>query len=55
MIEIETERLPAKDLLLAMRLGDGQYEPNIPVSARVRADIGPDGIPQDDRRPHPAR
>ena len=45
-VEIETERLSAKDLLLALRLGDGQYEPNIPVTARVRAQIGPDGIPK---------
>jgi hypothetical protein len=45
-VEIETERLPAKDLLLALRIGDGQYEPNIPVSARVRASIGADGIPK---------
>jgi hypothetical protein len=45
-VEIETERLSAKDLLLALRVGDGQYEPNIPVSARVRASIGADGIPR---------
>ena len=45
-VEIETERLPAKDLLLALRIGDGQFEPNIPVTARVRAQIGPDGIPK---------
>jgi hypothetical protein len=32
--------------MLAMRLGDGQYEPDLPVSARIRADIGPDGIPR---------
>jgi hypothetical protein len=45
-VEIETERLSAKDLLLALRLGDGQIEPNIPVTARVRALIGDDGIPR---------
>ena len=45
-VEIETERLSAKDLLLALRIGDGQFEPNIPVTARVRAQIGPDGIPK---------
>ena len=47
MVEIETERLPAKDLLLALRIGDGQYEPNMPVSARIRA--------SDRRRRHAAR
>jgi hypothetical protein len=46
IIEIETDKLPAKDLMLAMRLGDGQYEPDMPISAHVRADIGPDGMPQ---------
>jgi hypothetical protein len=45
IVDIETQRLPAKDLMLAMRLGDGQYEADVPVSARIRADIGPDGIP----------
>jgi Protein of unknown function len=46
LVEIETERLPVKDLLLAMRIGDGQYEPDVPMSARIRAEIGPDGTPQ---------
>jgi hypothetical protein len=46
IVEIETERLPARDLLLALRIGDGQYEPNMPVSGRIRATIGADGIPQ---------
>ena len=45
-VDIETQQLPAKDLMLAMRLGDGQFEPDMPVSARIRADIGPDGMPQ---------
>ena len=31
--------------MLAMRLGEGLYEPDLPLSARIRADIGPDGIP----------
>jgi hypothetical protein len=45
MIDIETQRLPAKDMMLAMRL-DGLYEPDLPLSGRLRADIGPDGIPR---------
>jgi hypothetical protein len=45
-VDIETRQLPAKDLMLAMRLGDGQFEPDMPVSGRIRATIGPDGIPQ---------
>ncbi len=46
VIDIETRHLPAKDLMLAMRIGDGQIEPDMPVSARIRADIGPDGLPK---------
>jgi hypothetical protein len=46
IVDIVTQRLPAKDLMLALRLGDGQYEPDVPLSMRLRADIGPDGIPR---------
>jgi len=45
IVDIETQRLPAKDLMLALRVGDGQFEPDLPISARIRADIGPDGVP----------
>lgn len=45
IVNIETQRLPAKDIMLALRLGDGQFEPDLPVSAHIRADIGPDGLP----------
>jgi hypothetical protein len=45
-VDIETQSLPAKDLMLAMRIGDGQIEPDMPVSARIRADLGPDGVPR---------
>jgi hypothetical protein len=31
--------------MLAMRLGEGLYEPDLPLSARIRADIGLDGMP----------
>jgi hypothetical protein len=46
IVDIETQKVPARDLMLAMRLGDGQYEADMPMSARIRADFGPDGIPQ---------
>jgi len=46
IIDIETQKVPAKDLMLAMRIGEGQYEPDMPLSGRIRADIGPDGKPQ---------
>ena len=45
ILDIETEKLPAKDMMLAMRLV-GEYEPDLPLSGRIHADIGPDGIPQ---------
>ena len=46
IIDIEAQKVPAKDLMLAMRIGEGQYEPDMPLSGRIRADIGPDGKPQ---------
>jgi hypothetical protein len=46
IIDLETHKVSAKDVMLAMRLGEGQYEPDLPISARIRADIGPDGIPR---------
>ncbi len=45
IIDIETQKVSAKDLILAMRWGEGQYQPDLPLSARIRAEIGPDGIP----------
>ena len=45
IIDIETQKLPAKDMMLAMRLV-GAYEPDVPLSGHIHADIGPDGIPQ---------
>src|SRR5207245_2715891 len=44
-VDIETQKLPARDVMLAMRV-EGPYEPDLPLSGRIRADIGPDGIPQ---------
>ncbi|MGH6770363.1 MAG: hypothetical protein ACRECO_15225 [Xanthobacteraceae bacterium] len=45
VVEVVTHKLPAKDLLLALRIGQGRFEPDMPVSARIRAEIGPDGLP----------
>jgi Protein of unknown function len=44
ILDIDTERLPAKDMMLAMRLV-GEYEVDMPLSAHIHADIGPDGTP----------
>ena len=46
IIDIETQKVPAKNLMLAMRIAEGEYEPDLPLSGRVRADIGADGKPQ---------
>jgi hypothetical protein len=45
IVDIETQKLPAKDMMLAMRMV-GEYELDVPLSGRIHADIGPDGIPQ---------
>src|SRR6266511_1914219 len=44
IIDIETQKLSTKDVMLAMRL-DAEYEADLPLSGRIRANIGPDGIP----------
>ncbi|TMJ28941.1 MAG: hypothetical protein E6G96_10950, partial [Alphaproteobacteria bacterium] len=45
IIDVDTQKVSAKDLMLAMRWGEGLYDPDLPLTARIRADIGPDGIP----------
>jgi Protein of unknown function len=45
IIDVEAQKVSAKDLMLAMRVGESQFDADLPLSARVRADIGPDGIP----------
>ena len=45
IIDIETQKLSTKDVMLAMRLNADQYEADLPLSGRIRADVGPDGIP----------
>ncbi len=46
ILNVETQKVSAKDLLLAMRMGELPYEPDLSVSARIRADIGTDGMPK---------
>jgi hypothetical protein len=45
IIDIEMQKVSTKDAMLAMRWGDDQYEIDLPLTGRIRADIGPDGIP----------
>lgn len=45
LLEIDTQKLSMKDLMFAMRWGEGLYDLDLPLTSRIRADIGPDGIP----------
>jgi len=45
-VGIEARRVPARDLLLALRLGEGAIETDLPLSASVRAEFTPDGTLQ---------
>ena len=45
-IELEARKVSADDLLLAARLGDGNLQINMPLSASLSGEIGPNGIPQ---------
>jgi hypothetical protein len=45
-VQLEGRHVSANDLLLASRLGDGSLQTNLPLSASLRGEIGPDGVPQ---------
>jgi hypothetical protein len=45
-IEVVLRDLSPKDLLLALRLGDGAPDADMPISAILRAEIAEDGVPQ---------
>ena len=45
-IELEARHVAADDLLLASRLGDGSMQISLPLSASLRGEIGPNGVPQ---------
>jgi hypothetical protein len=45
IIDVETQKLSTKDVMLAMRVSADQYEIDLPLSGRIRADVGPDGVP----------
>jgi hypothetical protein len=44
-VGIEARKVSARDLLLAMRLGDGDIVNGLPLSASMRGEIAPDGTP----------
>jgi hypothetical protein len=43
---IEARQVSTRDILLAARLNMGNFDVDLPLSASVRAEISPDGIPQ---------
>jgi hypothetical protein len=45
-LQIEARRVLAKDLLLALRLDEGQFQADVPLSGIIRAEVGPDFLPQ---------
>ena len=45
-IAFEARQVAASDLLLATRIDDGSMQTNLPLSASLRGEIGPDGVPQ---------
>ena len=44
-ISIEARKIALRDVLLALRVGDGQFAADIPFSAAIRAEIQQDGTP----------
>ena len=45
-IGIEARKVSIRDLLLALRMDEGAFESDLPISASIRAEIAPDGTPQ---------
>ena len=45
-IQIEARRVAASDLLLVARLDEGNVRVDMPLSASIDGEIGPDGLPQ---------
>jgi hypothetical protein len=47
VIQIDARKVSTKDILLAARVGEPQIEADVPISAALRAEIGPDGALED--------
>jgi Protein of unknown function len=45
-VAVEARHVAANDLLLASRVDDGTLEVDLPLSASLRGEIGPNGVPQ---------
>jgi len=44
-VRIALDRVSTKDLFLATRVGDGQFQADIPLTGMLNAEIGPDSLP----------
>ena len=44
-VRLDATRVPARDLLLALRFADLPVKADLPLSVRLRAELGPDGNP----------
>ena len=45
-VSIEARKIMMRDLLLAARVGEGQIDPDLPMSLSLRAELARDGVPQ---------
>ncbi len=45
-VGIEARQVSTRDVLLALRLNEGSFDADLPLSASIRADVLPDGTPQ---------
>ncbi len=45
-VGIEARRVSIRDILLALRINEGELDADLPLSASIRADIAADGTPQ---------
>ena len=45
-VGLEARQVSMRDILLALRVKDGDISADLPLSASIRADIAPDGTPQ---------
>jgi hypothetical protein len=46
VLDIDAHKIALRDLLLALRVGDGQLEAEMPFSGAMHVEIAPDGVPR---------
>jgi hypothetical protein len=45
-VQIEARKVSTRDIMLAMRLDEGQFQADVPISGVIRAELGADLLPQ---------